>query len=122
MTKPKILITGEISPFVAAILREQLDNGEIEIIIDRLEVDNLEIDTSDYNMIAEGGNCLPVLSEDQISDLRDRIKEGNLNMCPDLICDSITLAEGKPYQNWTPYKTKTIAKHNYLWYYQRSFR
>lgn len=122
MAKPKILITGEISPFVAAILREQLDNGEIEIIIDRLEVDNLEIDTSDYDMIAEGGNCLPVLSEEQVSDLRDRIKQGNLSMCPYWMCDSITLVDDKPEQKVASPKTKTIAKHNYPWYHQRSFR
>ncbi|WNO47240.1 hypothetical protein [Vibrio phage vB_VibM_10AMN] len=116
MTKPKVLITGDPSPFVMNSLLQQYIDGEIDIVLDHPEVD-----IYDYDMIAEGGKVLPILNEEQLA-LIDKINEYNLRICPNWICDSITLIEDVPKQKSSPSKTKTIAKHNYPWYHQRCFR
>ena len=117
MTKQRILITGDVSPFLMQVLLEKYIEGEIEFAFDRLEVN-----VSDHDMIAEGGNCLSVLSKEQKLALRDQINNGNFSICPTWVCDSITLLDKKPDEQKMTFKTKTIAKHDYPWYHQRSFR
>lgn len=116
MTKPRILVKGQLAPFVMKILLQQFEDGEIDLIIDHQEVD-----LSTYDMVAKGGNCLPVLSEDKINNIKEVYK--GLTIKSDLICDSITLLDSEDYEGKIPaLKTKTIAKHTYPWYHQRNFR
>lgn len=115
MTKQRILITVNPSPFVMHALLQQYIEGEIEFAFDRLEVDGY-----DYDMIAE--DEASTITEEQIEFMMNRVDNSNLSICPDWICDSITFLDEKPEEKLSSYKTKTIAKHDYPWYHQRSFR
>lgn len=105
MTKTKVLLRGNVTPLVMRVLTEKVESGEFEVV-----VENMEVGISDYDMVAEEGNLLPVLKEGQEVVFSDNFDE---------LCESIKLIEDKP--QWTAAKTKTIAKHDYPWYHKPRF-
>lgn len=105
MTKTKILLRGDVTPLVMRFLTEKVASGEFDVV-----VENMEVDVTGYDMVAEGGNLLPVLKEDQEIVFSDSFDE---------FCESIKLIEDEP--KWTATKTKTIANHDYPWYHKPRF-